>query len=297
MGSPRIGFMPFSLPERLLAAAVLLATLAGCCSVRLLNAYVPTHALQVRDDVAYGTHPRQRLDIYRPRDVAEARPVVVFFYGGAWRSGNRASYLFLAEALTSRGFVVVVPDYRLYPEVTFPAFVEDAAAAVAWTARHAGEFGGDPQRLFVMGHSAGAHLAAMISLDGRFLAAQDLSPASIAGFIGLAGPYDFLPLTTERLQRTFPEETRARSQPIDFVAANAPRALLATGENDTTVRPGNSQRLAARLRAAGVEVRELSYPDYTHISIVTRLAAPLRVGGALLDEIERFVRGEASCAR
>jgi acetyl esterase/lipase len=281
---------------RLLAAA-LLAALAGCSPVRLLNDFVPTHALQVRGDVAYGGHPRQRLDVYTPRDAPDARPVVVFFYGGYWRSGSRANYLFLAEALTSRGFVVVVPDYRLHPEVTFPAFVEDAAAAVAWTARHAAEFGGDPQHLFVMGHSAGAHLAAMVSLDARFLAAQDLSPAAIAGFIGLAGPYDFLPLTTERLQRIFPEETRARSQPIDFVSANAPRALLVTGDSDTTVRPGNTQRLAARLRAAGVAVREVSYPDEGHITIVTRLAAPLRVGGALLDEIERFVRGEASLAR
>lgn len=298
MALPHIALMPFPiLLGRLLAAAALLATLAGCSPVRLLNEFVPTHALQLRGDVAYGTHPRQRLDIYTPRDAPDARPVVVFFYGGNWRSGNRANYLFLAEALTSRGFVVVVPDYRLHPEVAFPAFVEDAAAAVAWTARHAGEFGGDPQRLFVMGHSAGAHLAAMVSLDGRFLAARGLSPAAIAGFIGLAGPYDFLPLTTERLQRIFPEETRALSQPIDFVGANAPRALLATSENDTTVRPGNSQRLAARLRAAGVAVKELSYPGYTHNSIVTRLAAPLRTDAALLDEIERFVRGEASRAR
>lgn len=284
---------------RLAAAAALLAVLAGCSPLRVLNAHVPTHGLQVSGGLPYGPHPRQRLDVYSPRDAVQARPVVVFFHGGAWRSGSRSHYLFLAEALTSRGFVFVATDYRLHPEVTFPAFVEDAAAAVAWTARHAGEFGGDPRRLFVMGHSAGAHLGALVSLDARYLAAQGLSPAAIAGFIGIAGPYDFLPLATERLQRVFPEETRALSQPIDFVSANAPRALLVTGDEDTTVRPGNTRRLAERLRAAGAAVREVSYPGEGHVTIVTRMAAPLRGRGALLDEIERFVRsaGPTSSSR
>ena len=282
--------------HRLLAGAALLAALAGCSThpIRLLNDFVPTYALEIRAGVAYGSHPRHLLDVYRPRDAAEPASVIVFFHGGAWRWGDRAMYLFLAEALATRGFVVVVPDYRLHPEVTFPAFVEDAAAAVAWTAGHLAEIGGDPRCLFVMGHSAGAHMAALVALDGRFLAAHGLSPASLAGFIGLSGPYDFLPLTTERLQRIFPEETRERSQPIAFVGPGAPRALLATGTQDTTVRPDNTRRLAARLREAGVAVTELAYPQYTHTSIVTRLAAPLRVYAPLLDEIERFVGGRSA---
>jgi acetyl esterase/lipase len=282
-----------SLPAwRILAALLLAAALSGCSAVSVLNALVPTDGLEIRGAIAYGDNPRQRLDVYRPRDASGARPVIVFFYGGSWDSGSRESYLFVAEALVSRGFVVVVPDYRVYPEVVFPGFLEDAASAVAWTKRNAARFGGDPAKVFVMGHSAGAHIAAMIALDPQFLAREGLTPAALSGFIGLAGPYDFLPLKNETLKRIFaPPETIARTQPINFVTAAAPPALLASPETDSSVSPGNSQRLAARLREKGVSVTELRYPKLNHYTIVGSLAAPLRGGEPLLDEIERFVRG------
>lgn len=283
--------MPIRLALRLAAAMLCAALLSACSASSILNALAPTSDLEIRRDIAYGSHPRQQLDVYRLREGAPGRPVVVFFYGGSWDSGERASYLFVAEALASRGFVAIVPDYRVYPDVTFPGFLEDAAGAVAWARANAGRHGGDPGRIFLMGHSAGAHIAAMLALDPQFLAGAGLAPAQLSGFIGLAGPYDFLPLKKETLKRIFaPEAAIARTQPINFVSASAPPTLLATGEQDSVVSPGNTQRLAARLREKGVPVRELRYAGYDHYTIIGALAAPLRGGEPLLDEIERFVR-------
>lgn len=275
--------------------AVLLATaalLAACSPARLVNALVPTDGLVATLGIAYGDHPRQRLDLYAPRSgeaPAAGRPMVVFFYGGSWDSGSRGQYLFVAEALVSRGFVVAVPDYRVYPEVVFPAFVEDGAQAVAWARRNARSHGADPDRIFLMGHSAGAHIAAMLSFDARYLAAAGETPAALAGLIGLAGPYDFLPLTSERLKLIFaPEATISRTQPIAFVHGGEPPALLITGDNDGQVSPGNTERLARRLREVGTRVIEVREAGLNHVTIVGYLAAPLRRGD-LLDEIAAFV--------
>ena len=274
-----------------LLLTLLAAGLAGCSASTLLNALAPTADLEIRRDVAYGDGPRAKLDVYRRRDTPAGAPVVVFFYGGSWDSGERASYLFVAEALASRGFVAVVPDYRLYPAVTFPGFLDDAAASVAWTKAHARELGGDPEKLYLMGHSAGAHLAAMVSLDPQYLARVGLTPKAVSGFIGLAGPYDFLPLKSPTLKTIFaPEETIARTQPINFATASAPPALLMTGDKDDVVSPGNTTRLARKMRELGVPVHEVHYPDCNHYTIVGLLAAPLRNGEPILDEIDRFVR-------
>ena len=275
----------------LFAAALVLLLLAGCSPLAVLNTFAPTSDLDILRDVAYGTHSRAKLDVYRKRQGEGAPPIVVFFYGGSWEDGRKENYLFLAEALASRGFVAVVPDYRVYPEVRFPAFLEDAAQAIAWTKRNAREIGGDPGKIFLMGHSAGAHIAAMEALDPQYLAREGLSQKDVSGFIGLAGPYDFLPLSSETLKKIFaPEETIARTQPINFASAASPPALLVTGEKDSAVSPRNTQRLAARLREMGVAVTELRYPDYNHYNIIGVLSAPLRSGEPLLDEIEHFVR-------
>lgn len=278
---------------RLAVAASLVATLAGCSPAVVLNAFVPTDALEIRKDIAYGDHPRQRLDVYRPRDGSGPRPVVVFFYGGSWEMGSRESYLFVAEALASRGFAVVVPDYRTYPEVTFPAFLEDGAAAVAWTVDHAAEHGADPQRVFLMGHSAGAHIAAMLALDASYLSRHQLAPSALSGFVGISGPYDFLPLSSETLRKIFaPPEILARTQPINFASSAAPPAFLATGDQDTTVFPRNTIRLAAKLRESGARVVERRYESHNHYTIVGFLAKPLRGGETLLDEIAAFINEE-----
>lgn len=285
---------PASFARRRALAAALLPVAAGCSPARLVNAIVPKDGFEYVEGIGYGSLPSQRLDAYIPRDpVAPSRPVVVFFYGGSWQDGERGDYLFVGEALASCGFVAVLPDYRKYPEVRFPGFVDDGAMAVAWARRNAGRFGGDPARVHVMGHSAGAHIAAMLALDGRYLAGHGLGPGSLAGLIGLAGPYDFLPLSSARLERIFaPADGLASTQPVNFASAAAPPSFLATGDSDTTVRPRNTVSLAARLRDAGVRVTERSYPGLNHFTIVGALAAPLRSRYPVLGDIRAFVEGE-----
>lgn len=231
------------------------------------------------------------LDVYQPVGAAAPAPVVVFFYGGNWKSGNRSDYLFAGAALASRGLVAVVPDYRLYPEVRFPEFLQDCALAVRWTLEQAALYGGDPGRVFLMGHSAGAYNAAMLALNGAYLRAAGAGPARIAGLIGLAGPYDFLPLTGETTKAVFGfPHTPPETQPIQFATAEAPPALLITVKQDDTVDPANSARLAARLRNQGVLVRERTYTGLGHASLIGALAPPLSAVRPLLDEVASFVK-------
>ena len=281
-----------SIALRLVLATLAAVALAGCSAATIVNALVSVGQLDIRNAVAYGDHPRQKLDVYVPRAAAPGpRPLVVFFYGGSWQTGERGQYLFVAEAIASLGAVVVVPDYRVYPEVVFPAFLDDAAMAVAWSRKHAGELGADPDHVFLMGHSAGAHIAAMLALDPQYLERVGESPRRIAGVVGLAGPYDFLPLESENLRRIFaPESTIARTQPINFASAGAPPMLLATGTEDTTVNPRNTARLAARLKSLGVPVTEIRYAGLNHYTLVGYLAAPLRDRETLFADIARFLR-------
>jgi len=281
-----------------LAAAAALALLSGCSAVGTLNALVPRSTFKKTADVAYGPGPRRMLDVYSPAPRILAKgasadprllPIVVFLYGGSWQSGNRSDYLFVGEALASRGFVAVLPDYRTYPETAFPGFIDDAAAAVRWAHDHASEYGADSARLFLMGHSAGAHIAALLATDGRYLAAQQMNKQQIRGVIGLAGPYDFLPLTDPILEQVFPLTQRAASQPINFVQGDEPPMLLAAGTRDTTVDPGNADRLAARLRAAGDTVTVKHYRGINHVLLVGALGAPLRGIAPVLNDVADFI--------
>lgn len=281
---------------RRLGACLLLLLLAGCSLVQTFNALIPTADIECIDNLTYGPLPRQRLDLYRPAGESRGlRPVVVFFYGGSWDSGRKEDYLFVAEALTSIGVIAVLPDYRVYPEVRFPAFLDDAGAAVAWSRRHVSDYGGDPDRLFVMGHSAGAHIAAMLAFDRQWLRKAGSDPGQLAGFIGLAGPYDFLPLKSERLKTIFgPEPSRMLSQPIHFVTREAPPALLLHGDADTVVGPHNSANLARRIRELGGRVDYIRYPGLDHQTIVVNLSALFRAGKPELPAIAAFIGKTAS---
>ena len=270
-------------------AGLCATALAACSPVNLLNAAIPSGGYRKTSGLAYGSDPQQELDVYVPAEAGATRPVVVFFYGGSWQSGSRGNYLFVAQALTSRGYVAVLPDYRKYPETAFPGFVDDAAAAVRWTRDHAHEFGGDPARIFVMGHSAGAHLAALIATDPRYLAAQSMSKADLRGMIGLAGPYDFLPIHDRKLLDVFPASTRPESQPINFVTGHEPPMFLAAGTDDTTVDPGNTDRLAAALRKHGDSVEVKHYDGFSHVRIVSALALPLRGHSTVLADVSAFI--------
>ena len=271
----------------------LLLALGACTPLATLNALAATDSHTRVTDVAYGALPRQRLDLYRPAGVAPLGgwPVVVFFYGGSWNSGDRAQYGFVGAALASRDMLALVADYRLYPEVRFPSFLVDSAQALAWGLSHAAEQGGNPRRVFVMGHSAGGYNAAMLALDARWLAATGHAPRELAGFIGLAGAYDFLPMTNRDAQPVFfhpdyPPDT----QPIEFASAAAPRSFLAAGRTDSLVNPErNTAALAARLSAAGVPVSLHRYERVNHVTLIGAFGLPLRWLAPVLDDVASFV--------
>lgn len=264
--------------------------LQGCSPLLLINGWVPSSTYSAKTGISYGLNARHKLDIYRPVNVPASAPVVVFFYGGNWDSGDRADYLFAGEALAAKGYVAVVPDYRLYPEVRFPDFLADSALAVRWVFEHIAEFGGEPQRVFLMGHSAGAYNAAMLALNPVYLSAVGVDSRRVRGLIGLAGPYDFLPLTgpITRAVLGYPN-TPITTQPIHFASPAAPPALLVTSERDDVVNPGNSSRLAARLRQHGVTAQVVVYPTLGHRTLLGALAAPLRALGPVLDDVAAFI--------
>jgi acetyl esterase/lipase len=271
---------------------IALGGLTACSPLKVINAVTTSKTYTKQADVAFGTDPRQKLDVYTPRDLKGAAPVVVFFYGGSWNSGSRQDYAFVGEALASRGIVAVIADYRLYPQVRYPAFIEDGALAVAWTVKDISRFGGDPKRIFVMGHSSGAYNAAMVALDKRWLGKSDLKPTLLRGWIGLAGPYDFIPIENPDVKPVFfHPNTPPDSQPINQVTSSAPPALLIASKQDKLVDPHrNTGGLAKKLRAAGVPVTELYFNNTSHTTLVATLAWPLRGLAPVLDNVDQFVK-------
>ncbi|WLH36312.1 alpha/beta hydrolase [Pseudomonas sp. FP2196] len=271
--------------------AVVVLLLSACSPVTLLNALTPDSTFEKTTGIAYGDDPRQKLDVYVPRDGLADAPVVVFFYGGSWNSGAREDYAFVGEALASRGIVAVVADYRLYPQVRYPLFLQDNARAVAWTRAHIREFSGNPQRLYLMGHSSGGYNAAMLALDDDLLAAVGMSPKDISGWIGLAGPYDFLPIVNPDVRPVFFwPDSPPQSQPINHVSRGAPPALLIAANKDDLVNPTrNTAGLARKLREAGVPVQDLYYSRPNHITLVATLSRPLRRLAPVLDQVVGFI--------
>ncbi len=270
-----------------------LFVLSACSPLSILNATVDENGFTVRSGIRFGPNARHALDIYAPKERKGPLPVVVFFYGGTWREGNRADYLFAAEALTSRDFIVVVPDYRLYPEVRFPAFVEDGANAVRWVLEHATEFGGDPDRLFLMGHSSGAHTATMLTLNEDYLAAEGIAASRIRGAIALAGPHAFYPSRTASVAPIFAhlrDENVAR--PIVFVDGDEAPLLLLHGGDDNTVFLFNTIDLSKAVRAAGGRARRIVYPEVGHVGILLALARGFRGIAPVLDDVAAFIDGQ-----
>jgi acetyl esterase/lipase len=250
--------------------------------IDLLNRSVRLAGVVASRGIAYGPLDRQQLDIYAPDGARGQFPVIVFFYGGLWQSGARRDYAFVAAVLARQGFVVVVPDYRVWPEAGYPHFVDDCKAATRWVGAEIGAYGGDGRSIFLMGHSAGAYNAAMVAL------AHDAP--ELAGVIGLAGAYDFLPLQGQTLQKIFagPADLRV-TQPIAYARANAPPMFLLTGAADRTVLPRNAASLAARLRHLGAAVETRVYPRLGHIGILLALLPYLRWYAPVLQDILNFI--------
>jgi acetyl esterase/lipase len=256
----------------------------------LINSLVPKEGYHKHGSLSYGTLERQKLDVYVPEGTGGDLPVVLFFYGGSWQSGRRQDYLFVAQALTARGCIAVIPDYRVYPEVKFPTFIEDGASAVSWTRSKANDFGGDIDRLFLMGHSAGAYIAAMLALNPSYLKQVGMTTREIHGFVGLAGPYDFLPLKSPKLKKIFGgADGIPETQPVTFARAQAPAALLLHGASDKLVGCHNTEHLAQRLRGAGGRVEAKIYPGVKHIRLLIALATPFQNGEPVMADIAQFI--------
>ena len=275
---------------------------AACSPINLINGLTPSSTYTFTGDVAFGPDARDRLDIYRPLATAQQPqprdgfPVVVFFYGGSWNSGERAEYKFVGEALAARGIVTVIADYRLYPEVRYPDFLRDNARAVAWTYHEIAHYGGDPKKLFIMGHSAGGYNVAMLALDPRWLAEVGMRPSMLRGWIGLAGPYDFLPIGNLEVRPVFfYPDYPVGSQPIDYTSAAAPPTFLGAAETDTLVNPKrNTQQMAARLEADGVPVTLRLYPKVNHLTLIGAFSEPLRWLAPVRDDVVAFVEAEVA---
>jgi acetyl esterase/lipase len=288
------------LAVRLVLVLASCAALTGCLSMTMFAANAPSMFgdYQVERNISYGPHEAHRLDVYRPsaKDAGSAaapRPVVVFLHGGGWVSGSKNQYRFVAEALVSRGYVAVLPAYRLHPEAAFPGFVEDAAQAFAWVQRSAATLGGDPDRIFLMGHSAGAHIGSLLTFDEHYLATVGGNSSWIRGFVGLAGPYDFLPLREQYVKAVFAPRNYHDSQTINFIDGNEPPALLLHGLDDRKVWPSNSRSLAMFIRGHGGRVEEHYYEGMSHGGIVAGMTKYFRNRRPVLNQIDQFIKAQS----
>ena len=268
--------------------------LAGATVASLYSDLVADPGVTLESGIAYGPLARDRLDIYRPAAGDTGGPIAMFIYGGSWRRGDRATYGFVGAALAARGITTVIADYRLYPEVKFPAFVEDAARAYAWVSANLASGSGKRRPIVLIGHSAGAHIAAMLALNARYLAAAGVVEQP-AGLIGLSGPYAFDPTTFLTTAAIFaPAAGRADdARPVAFVRRGAPPTLLMHGLLDATVQPYNTRELAGALQAAGTDVRKIEYAGIGHIGLVLAISRPLRWQAPVLKEMMAFIRSVA----
>ncbi|HWW21693.1 MAG TPA: alpha/beta hydrolase [Steroidobacteraceae bacterium] len=269
------------------------ALLSACTTVLLTAANVPAMFAPVRRTahLAFGPGARDRLDVYQPSTAsARPQPVIIFWHGGGWVDGQKSYYRFVGATLAQLGYVTILPNYRVYPEVRFPAFLDDGARAVAWVQQHAADYGGDPHRIVLMGHSAGAHLAAMLAVNHSYLQHAGASTHDIIGLIGLSGPYDLKP-NTPVLNTIFSAPYSPRDwKVLPYVNADSPPALLIHGGADTLVWPSNTLGMAAALRAHGVPVETRIYPGRSHADTVAALSVPARARGPVLKDVAEFMK-------
>jgi acetyl esterase/lipase len=277
-----------------IAAIVLLTLLpVSAFAISLMDPFnlppaMDADAVQIGNGVPYADGARQKLDVYAPQNPTGPAPVVFFIYGGGWNRGERSDYVFAGRALASRGFVVVIADYRLVPEVRYPGFLEDNAQAIKWTQDNIASYGGDPQRLFLAGHSAGAYNAVMLALDPSFLAEYGVT-VPIRAVAALSGPFDFYPFEYGEVTEAFGQAPNPEgTQPINLVTPDAPPMFLATGMNDPIVRAINTEKLAKKLTDQGVWVTTKYYDGIGHMEAATSLGAMMRWRAPILDDMVFF---------
>jgi acetyl esterase/lipase len=277
--------------SRVAAVAIIIAVptlVANCRSVVYGAINVPSYVgfYERHADIRYGGLPRQSLDVYVPSG-ASGRPTVVFWYGGGWVKGSKEQYRFVGAALANSGYVAVLPDYRHFPQVRFPEFVDDGALAVKWVREHAREYGGDPNSIFLMGHSSGAHLAATLALDGRYLQKAGVEVSRIRAWIAISAPYE-LRWLPPGMYSIFRAHVATEWRPIALVTSHAPPALLIHGLEDSTIHPQEALDMEAKLRAAAVPVECRIY-DVGHIGTVLALSPAFRVEAGTLADVREFI--------
>ncbi len=288
--------------KKTLCAAAVFA-LAACTSAGLAALNLPSHFNngQIVTDIPYGAGADNKLDIYIPTHPADKKlDVVVFFYGGRWSSGAKEDYRFAGAAFSDRGFIAVIPDYRKYPGVRFPLFVEDGAKAVSWVYDHIDAYGGDPRRIHLAGHSAGAHIGALIAVDPHYLAAFGKKRSDVVqDFAGLAGPYSFTPDEPDLIDIFGPPANYPRMQVTSYVDGNQPPMLLLRGDKDTTVKRENLDKLQAKIREKGGCGRSIVYSDIDHVDILVALSWAGKRGADVADDMAKFFREPKSrtCGR
>ena len=277
-------------------AALLLCLLGGCAPWHLADLLAADGAVVRRAGLRYGDEDRQRLDVYRPRREVEGAPVVVFLYGGRWQSGSRDEYRLVGQEFARRGWVAVIPDYRLYPGVRFPAWVRDAALAVRWARANASRYGGDSSRIVIVGHSAGAHSATLLAVDSRYLRDAGVPAQAVRGVVSIAGPVDttWTAPDVQALMGSRPQWPA--TYPATYVDGTAPPLLLLHGAEDRTVSAANSTGLAALVRRKGGCARAITYRGLGHVGIVVSLALPHINPAPVMQDVARFVTAPAATA-
>ena len=255
--------------HKILISFITAIFLTACTTIQfaIVNAPSLTYDGQISEDVAYGQFSRQTLDIYVPNIEQDTFPVVVFFHGGRWTDGSKEQYKFVGMTLSNLGYVVVVPNTRLYPEVKFPIFAEDAAQSVAWVHKNISRYKGN-RNLFISGHSSGAHLGALIIADNTYLAAHELKPNIVNAFAGISGPYDFVPKAPDIRDMFGPPENFPNMVVTNFIAGDEPPMLLLYTDEDDTVHPRNLQALKAGIEKANGKVKTIIYPTGGHAAPV-----------------------------
>ncbi len=291
--------MKFILWSLVAIAVILFAftrTVAPPRQLTLLDRFWPGDApvTRVAEGETFDAANDLKLDVWAPKEESNAkRPVMVFFYGGGWANGERAHYEFAGKAFAARGFITVVPDYRKVPKVRFPAFNQDGAAAIKWVRDNVAKYGGDPEKVAVSGHSAGAYIAVMLALDPHYLSDIGVDPKIIKAGVGLSGPYDFIPFDSKRSINAMSKWPRPlETQPVTYVREDAPPLMLVTGTEDETVKPRNAIILSQRLNTAGAKVAFRAHENLSHNDIVMALSLPFRDKAPVLDDAVSFLNGQ-----
>jgi len=273
-----------------------LSFLAACDARQIAETVFVGDQFTLTANIAYDTGARHKLDVYRPRDVAKTPvPVIVFLYGGRWQSGAKGEYKLAGDAITRRGYVSVIPDYQLAPIVKFPAWIDDAARALRWVHDSIAKYGGDTSRVFVVGHSAGAHTATVLALDDHYLLRAGVQPEFVRGYVSMAGPVDTVWTDPDVQQLMGPREGWPATYPDQLVSSTRHRPLLLLhGGKDETVRPSNSTKLAARMQTFGNCAKAQIYPSLTHVSIVAAFMIPKLPIAPVMTDVETFMRDPAA---